>query len=546
MANSMEDVLQKYKETTSVRLLVEELVAPLAQRLDFATSKLNQFDAALRINVRKLEEMDVFLRKLSHSQHYFENLWGQVQELDAYKEMAETRREEDLKEIKYKIDEVENDARNDKENLRVSVNKVDVLANQYRGLVQDVIAYKRDVGNQVANIEKVSIEAKEHCSDIIEVIRGEISRIGPELKRNTLQHNEMQAGIDVVNHWVKGRVKILRSKIELEKKLEVKRAKDVEKLEKVIEKLGAEFNEISKTVQKQDNDMEMMKKYVDEKIDLRMSEVVLARKESESSDSEKSSVISSRSVTKGIKRKSASKSSVSSSDSVAKKMKRKSDSESSVISSESVTKEIKQESVRKEVELIPEPIVKLPIKEDAETQVDPNVTKEAEIQTEKEKEEINPCAKVVTPHVIPEPPKEYPQKIQQIKVENIRYEPQSHKITKVIQRAESNTNQEWPVQSCVVVKDDSNMKSEVEDLKVEFENKLEAVERSASQKITEQGLTQIISSSQVPSKDRQYTQDNGKLVTIKSQGSFRSYIQRMCKTKPRQVGPYSPNLLFGG
>ncbi len=89
----MAESLQKFSETTAVRLLVEEVMQPLIKRYfppqvltvhgrnEQFNTRLTQFESALHTDLRKFEEINVFLRRLSLAQNAIDSLFGRVTEL---------------------------------------------------------------------------------------------------------------------------------------------------------------------------------------------------------------------------------------------------------------------------------------------------------------------------------------------------------------------------------------------------------------------------------------------------------------------------------
>jgi len=258
---NIENTMKKYNDLTNFRLILEELIRPFAVKCETATQKFSSFENSIMSYAYKLEEIDVFLRRLSVSQHHFEKLWQQVQEFESYKKMNEFRRNEDLKNIKLELDEIKNDARNDQENIKLGVNKIDMLAEQYKNIVNDIIEHRKYVTAELSQIYKVSNDSNEFCHSSIQNLQNSLENNGLLFKQNKDDHNDIKANISVLQHWIKGNF-YYKSIIDLEKKTETKKMKEVEKCEKSVEATRSEIRDLYSVITRYEKDLDEIKKTV--------------------------------------------------------------------------------------------------------------------------------------------------------------------------------------------------------------------------------------------------------------------------------------------
>jgi len=200
----MADEFNRYKEDNRIRLIVEEVIEALIKKCDSACSQLKKANERLDANERRIGELNAFLRRVAFLQRSIEGLQEQVQEVDSHRDMAETRRIEDIKEMKLRIDKVAIEGKNEHEILKGNIRKFNTVIEQCKHEMKDIVSYEKDSTRRVLALEATLTEMKESSKESIEDIRCKLDAIPLKFEQNMIEYKNIQTEVEMLDRLIKG------------------------------------------------------------------------------------------------------------------------------------------------------------------------------------------------------------------------------------------------------------------------------------------------------------------------------------------------------
>eukprot|EP00826_Nyctotherus_ovalis_P008245 TRINITY_DN12131_c0_g2_i4.p1 TRINITY_DN12131_c0_g2~~TRINITY_DN12131_c0_g2_i4.p1 ORF type:complete len:284 (+),score=64.02 TRINITY_DN12131_c0_g2_i4:66-917(+) len=143
-----------------------------------------------------------------------------------------------LKEVACKIKTVELMAKNNIRNAELQENNIKDLAGQFRGVVKDIELYKETLNSKISAFHKISANAKQYYDDNVGEAKKEVAKAIAVVERAMNKYSDLSAEINITNRQLKGKRECA---IDMESRMEVKRVRDVERLECSVEELRAQI-----------------------------------------------------------------------------------------------------------------------------------------------------------------------------------------------------------------------------------------------------------------------------------------------------------------
>jgi len=197
-------VLNSFNDMSKYRLLVEELMMPLNNKIEGVIGSVKEVSNTLLFNIQRVEEINVFLRHLSLFNKDFEVVWTKLNEIELYRNVNEGRREEDLKEVASKIKTVELIAENNIKTVNMYNNNIKDLAEQFKQVVKDISLYKETLNNKISVFHRVSTSAKQYYDDNVGAVKKEVEKSVAIVKETLSKYSNLSAEIEVTNRQLKG------------------------------------------------------------------------------------------------------------------------------------------------------------------------------------------------------------------------------------------------------------------------------------------------------------------------------------------------------
>ena len=131
------------------------------------TKQMLQMDSKFKLHIKHIEEIEVFIRKITQHNYEFDKLQRQVYELIEDRNAKEIRRKNDMKKFESMIQEVKDIMDNESTNFKIGFNRLELRLNDYKDIVERVIKKNEVVNVKVAEMERNVVDAKEHYFNVV-------------------------------------------------------------------------------------------------------------------------------------------------------------------------------------------------------------------------------------------------------------------------------------------------------------------------------------------------------------------------------------------
>ena len=183
---------------------LEQVTFPILKEFESVNSRFIEVDNKILVNSRRIEEIEVFLRRLSLFNFDYEKLWCRIQELELNFISIGTLRVNDMGKIKGMVQESINESRSRSDEFKIGMNRMDIIINQYKEVVENVLLKTKSINNQVFEMQMNFNELKENYANKIKSMQIDITNSRKIFEEKMNEYSNVCADLDIANRKIKG------------------------------------------------------------------------------------------------------------------------------------------------------------------------------------------------------------------------------------------------------------------------------------------------------------------------------------------------------